>query len=338
MIFTIGQLKRRAELYHQLGAMIKAGVPLIQALQMAGNNASLRASQKTISALLGHMQNGLSFSDSMTRVQGWMPDYDKALLSAGELSGKLDAGFKQLAISHEMRAAIFQDVLVSFLRTFVTIHVYLLVFPLAYLIKFVMGIMNNNYYDCIPFIRDKIVWFSGMYALIFFFIFACQGNRGEKWRAFLETIGQVLPIYRFAQKYLALARLSGTLEALVSTDMGIVKAWPTAAAASGSPELKWQVSKWGPQLESGHTPAELVSQTKYFPEMFKNLYHTGEVSGRLDESLNRLQIYFQEEGLRKLHAFIRLVNGILYTLLVARVLIAVAGFYIGYFNGIFANF
>jgi type II secretory pathway component PulF len=338
MIITIGQLKRRAELYHQLGATIKAGVPLVRSLQIAGNNVSNRASQKTIFSLLGYMENGLSFGDSLTRVKGWMPDYDKAVLSAGEQSGKLDAGFKQLANFYEMRAAIFQDVLMSFLRTFAAIHVYLLLFPLSKLIAFVMGILNSNFYQCIPFLLDKVIWFGGMYALIFFFIFACQGHRGESWRAFLESIGSIIPIYRTAQKYLALARLSGTLEALVSTDIGIVNAWPSAAAASGSPHLKRRISAWEPKLQSGLTPAELVTHTPYFPDMFKNLYHTGEISGKLDESLRRLQTYFQEEGLRKLHAFIRLVNAIIYVLLVIRVIIAAAVFYIGYFNSIFENF
>src|SRR5215469_12784054 len=253
MIITIGQLKRRAELYHQLGATIRAGVPLVQALHVAGNNASHRASQRTISSLLGHMENGLSFGDSLARVQGWMPEYDKAVLAAGEQSGKLDAGFKQLAYFYEMRAAIFQDVLMSFLRTFAAIHVYLLLFPLSKLIAFVTGILNSNFSQCIPFLLDKVIWFGGMYGLIFFFIFACQGHRGEKWRSFLESLGTILPIYRVAQKYLAIARLSGTLEALVSTDMSITKAWPIAAAASGSTNLKWHVSTWDPQLQSGHT-------------------------------------------------------------------------------------
>jgi type II secretory pathway component PulF len=31
------------------------------------------------------------------------------------------------------------------------------------------------------------------------------------------------------------------------------------------------------------TPADLVNQTRYFPELFANLYHTGEMSGKLDE-------------------------------------------------------
>ena len=74
--------------------MITAGVPLIRALEMAGNNAALRGSQKTISALVEHLKNGLSFSDSMMHVHGWMSEFDMALLSAGENSGRLDATFK----------------------------------------------------------------------------------------------------------------------------------------------------------------------------------------------------------------------------------------------------
>src|SRR5215469_4770059 len=109
MIFFPGQLKRRAELYHQLGSMITAGVPLIQALKMTASNQSLRASKKTIDVLIGHLQNGLSFGDSLAHVKGWMPEFDIALLSAGEHVGRLDASFKQLANAYEMRASIIRE-------------------------------------------------------------------------------------------------------------------------------------------------------------------------------------------------------------------------------------
>src|ERR1700734_981550 len=145
MILTPAQLNRRAELYHQLGAMISAGVPLIHALEMAGNNSSLGASRKTISALVEHLKNGVTFHDSMLRIHGWMPDFDKALLSAGEHAGRLDYSFKQLGIYYSARAAILRDTIYSLLRTAATLHVLILVFPLHYLTAMVIGIMNNNY-------------------------------------------------------------------------------------------------------------------------------------------------------------------------------------------------
>src|SRR5476651_1108862 len=100
LIVTPGQLNRRAQLYDQLGSMIAAGVPLVKALEMASRNNGLRSSQKIILALIGHLQEGHTFADSMTKVSGWLPEFDVAMLSVGEESGRLDFSFKLLARSY----------------------------------------------------------------------------------------------------------------------------------------------------------------------------------------------------------------------------------------------
>ncbi len=334
MVFTPAQLNRRAELYHQLGAMITAGIPLIRALEMAGSNAALRSSGKTISALLEHLKNGLSFSDSMKRAQGWLPEFDIALLSAGEHSGRLDSSFKFLGEYYAARALIIRDTLSRLILPVANLHVFLLIFPLGFLILFAMGIFNNNYTQCLPFILEKIAVFGSFYAIILFFIFACQGKRGEPWRAGVERLAQSVPLLRTAQKYLVLARLSASLEALVNSGASIVKSWPLAATASGSPHLKRQVATWEAELAAGVTPAELVSRTRYFPEMFANLYHTGEISGKLDESLKRLQVYYQEEGLRMLGLSTKIFSGTVYGVIAALIAYNVIKFWMHYYGGL----
>lgn len=57
---------------------------------------------------------------------------------------------------------------------------------------------------------------------------------------------------------------------------------------------------------AGQTPAESVSASGIFPDEFSSLYHTGEVSGKLDESLLRARVYFAEQGARKLKTFVML--------------------------------
>jgi type II secretory pathway component PulF len=332
MILTPTQLNRRAELYHQLGSMITAGVPLIRALEMAGGNSSLRSSRKTIFALVEHLKNGLSFHDSMVRIHGWMPDFDKALLSAGEHSGRLDFSFKQLGTYYSARAAILRDTIFGLLRTVATLHMLILIFPLHYLTAMVVGIMNNDYHACLPFILEKIAVFGTLYGVVFFLIYACQGQRSEGWRALVENIGQIIPLYRTAQKYLVISRLSAALGALISSGVSVIQGWSLAAAASGSVHLKREVAKWGSDLENGSTPAELVNRTPYFPEMFRNLYHTGEISGKLDDSMNRLQVYFLDEGFRTLRLFTRVMNGVIYGIVAIIVAYNVVSFYVGYFN------
>ncbi len=335
MIFTPGQLNRRAELYHQLASMITAGVPLMQALEMASRNASLRASGKYISALLEHMRNGLSFGDAMLRVQGWLPEFDTAMLTAGEQSGKLEFSFKSLGEYYSTRAAIFRETISGMAIAALNLHVLLLVFPLGYLIGFVLGLVNNDYSQCIPFIKEKLLAYSLLWGTIIFFIFACQGRHGERWRSFLEYLNQAIPLLRTALKYLVLYRFTTALAALLNSGISIIKGLPMAAAASASPHLKKSVATWPQKLEGGATPAELIRQEYYFPEMFANLYYTGEISGHLDDSIKRLQVYYYDEGTRLLRMFMRILSRSIYFLIAIAVAINVIRFYTGYFSALF---
>src|SRR5262245_7298492 len=140
-IVTPGQLNRRAELYHQLGSTIAAGIPLPRALQMVNTNPSIRSSRKTVENLIHNLESGSTFSESMTSVQGWMPDFDIALLTAGEQSGRLDESFKLLSTYYTARAKIIRETLSGLIVTIATLHVFLLVFPLNLLVAFVQGIV-----------------------------------------------------------------------------------------------------------------------------------------------------------------------------------------------------
>ena len=294
LIVTPGQISRRAQLYEQLGSVIAAGVPLLKALEMASRNNSLRASRKAILALIVHLQEGRTFSDSMKYVQGWMPEFDAALLSVGEESGRLDASFKLLGRYYASRAKIIRDTISGLIVTVMTLNVFLLVFPLSYLTAFAQGIINSDFAQCLPFLIQKTIVFGVLYGTVFLLIFACQGNRGGGWRATVESIFRMIPLLRTAIKYLALARLASALDALTSAGVSVIKSWELASAASGSQHLKREVLKWTPQLETGITPADMVNQIPYFPEMFQNLYNSAEISGKLDETLVRLHTYYEE--------------------------------------------
>jgi type IV pilus assembly protein PilC len=331
MIVTPGQLNRRAELYHQLGSMIAAGVPLVQALEMAGRNPAIGGMKKIIPLLIAQLQNGLTFSDSMVRIHGWMPEFDVALLSVGEQSGRLDNSFQLLAGYYATRARIIRDTLTGSMVTIATLHVFFLVFPIGLWISFAMGIMHGQYSQCLPFLVEKLVVFGSIYAIVLFFIFGGQGNRGERWRAFVESLTNIVPVLRTARKYLVLSRLAAALEALINAGVPVIKSWEMAAAASGSHHLKSNISQWPPELEHGMTPAELVNRTRYFPEMFANLYTTGEHSGKLDETLARLQVFYQEEGFRTLRVFTRIMNGTIYAGLVVLVGLYVIHFWMNYY-------
>jgi type II secretory pathway component PulF len=86
------------------------------------------------------------------------------------------------------------------------------------------------------------------------------------------------------------------------------------------------------------TPADLINQTPYFPELFANLYHTGEISGKLDETLQRLHVYYEEEGFRALRLFTRVLNGTIYGAVVILVALNIIRFWTNYYASAMNSF
>ena len=304
----------------------------MQALEMASRNRSLRGSQMQIRKLLVHLQEGHTFADSMRKVSGWLPEYDMALLTAGEQSGRIDIAFKDLGRSYAATADIVRQTIKSMLTMFVTLHVFFIVFPTDLLQNFAWGIIDNEYQRCIPFLLNKAIIFTVFYGTIFFFIFACQGNRDERWRAMVENFFGCVPLLRTARKYLAVARFTSALEALLNAGVPVMKSWELAAAASGSPRLRRELAAWLPQLETGMTPADIVSQIRWFPEMFTSLYQTAELSGQHDDTLKRLHTYFDTEGRNSLHFFVKICLGITIGLIMGVMAYSIMRFWINYYG------
>ena len=173
-----------------------------------------------------------------------------------------------------------------------------------------------------------------LYLLVFLVTYANQSSHGESWRALIERITNRIPLLGTARRNLALSRLAAALEALVAAGVRIVEAWEIAGVASGSPALRRAIARWKHGLEAGQTPAEVLRMTPYFPPLFADFYQTGEVSGDLDESLLRMQRYYQEEGSRKLHAFSQWTPRIFYLAIVFLIAWKVVSFWTGYYSNL----
>ena len=86
-------------------------------------------------------------------------------------------------------------------------------------------------------------------------------------------------------------------------------------------------------MVGGQTPSEAVNAApSQFPELFANLYLSGEISGQLDESLERLRKYYHEEATRKLHLLAKWGPMLIYLSVAGFVGFKVISFYTGYFH------
>jgi type II secretory pathway component PulF len=328
-IVTPRQFTQRAEFYHQLAQLTSAGIGILSALEQIKRNPPSRSYREPLQRLLDELAKGHAFAESLRRLGAWLPEFDIALIDAGERSGRLDICFRLLADYYNDRARIAKQVISQLIYPVGLIHFAALIFMI------VLPYAHSQFSASLLFLFVKAALvLSPLYLVTFFLIYATQSKHGEKWRARIESYIRPIPILGTARRFLALARLAAALEALISAGVNIVQAWDLAATASGSPALRRTVENWKPQIEAGRTPAEIIRDCRIFPEMFANLYASGEVSGKLDETLRRLYAHYQEEGARKLSAFAQWVPRLIYFLVAGVIAYKVVSFYLGYFQQI----
>lgn len=325
LFLTPGQFARRAAFYHQVGELTGAGLGLIPALQQIQRNPPDRSYRQPAQRLLEELGAGLTLSESLRRLGTWLPAFDVALLHAGEQSGRLDLCFKLLADYYTDRARLARQLLGDLAYPVFLIHCAVFIFPFAHFFQ------SGNW--VLYFVQTFGVLLP-LYAAVGLMIYAAQGRHGENWRGFLEALLRPVPVLGTARSSLALSRLAAALEALLRAGVTIIEAWQLAANACGSPRLRRTVIGWVPLLEAGKTPSEILNDSGQFPELFASQYTTGEISGQLDDTLNRLHNYYRDEGSRKLHAVVQWLPRAVYLAVALVIAWRVVSFYTGYFNEI----
>jgi type II secretory pathway component PulF len=322
-VFTPGQLSRRADFYHQLGQLTGAGLGLVRALEHLQRNPPASSYREPIRLMLAELAHGYTLTESMQRTGDWLSPLDQALLRAGEQSGRLDACMRLLADYYTDRARVARQVLIDLAYPAFLFHFAVFIIP------FSNFFMSGNW---VLYLAQTFGVLLPIYGMIGFGIYAAQSRHGETWRGWVERILGRVPVLGTARHYLALSRLSAALEALLSAGVSIIEGWEMAATASGSPALRRTVLEWRPLVDAGQTPAEAVSSSAKFPDLFASQYAAGEVSGKLDETLRRLHEYYREEGTRKLHLVSQWTPRVVYLLVAGMIAFFVLRAGLAYIN------
>ncbi len=324
-IFSPSQLNQRSEFYHQLGQLTAAGLTLTVILKQLEQHPPARSYRQPLRLISTQVAEGSTFTEALRNLGSWLPQFDIALIQAGEQSGRLDSTFRLLGDYYRDRSRVARQMLGELAYPAFLFHFAVFILPFA-------GAFNTGNWHRYGLQTLGVI--LPVYGLVFLGMYAAQARHGESWRSALELILNPVPVLGTARRYLALSRLAGALEALIAAGVSIVEAWDLAASASGSPALRRIVHSWRPLVEAGQTPAEVVSASGRFPDLFVHQYHTGEISGKLDDSLRRLHQYYQEEGARKLRALAQWTPRLIYIGIVVAIGVKIIQFWQGYFQQI----
>jgi type II secretory pathway component PulF len=161
-------------------------------------------------------------------------------------------------------------------------------------------------------------------------------TRNLRHRAAVDAVLLRVPRLGPCLEALALGRFALALQLTLNTDMPIAQALRLSLSATGNAAFEAKAPIVEESLKDGNDLTLALTETRLFPEDFRNMIAVGEEGGRVPEIMRHQAQYYHEEAGRRLTALTRMFTGCVYVAYVVFMVIAimaVAGIYIKALGG-----
>ena len=300
-------LVARAALYRELGALVKAGIPLSSALDLLLETPDQERHANLLALLADRIREGQTLARSLAEASAQVSTFERAAVEAGERSGRLDATLEQLAdylegqsrLRESLTSAMLYPLLVLVLAVVVAIG----------LLGFVMPMLRGLFTDSgvpLPLLTRGLLAVSN--ALPVLLPVLMVGGVGGVWlvrRAWRQDPAFRLrwlrrmdrwPLYRAGSRTLAALRFARTLVLLLRGGVSAVDALDLSGQATGN---AWIAELVRLQAEAVRHGTSLSNALRAVPPLealsgwIKAGEAAGDLTGLLDKAADRLQQRWQ---------------------------------------------
>ena len=289
----------------QFSVMIDAGLPLVQCLEILGNQQE----NKTFAKILQHtrmdVESGSTLADAMRKHPKAFDELFVNMIAAGEAGGILDTILKRLAVYIEkavklraqVKGAMVYPVAVIGIAGIVIAVILWKVIPtfaamfeglgaqLPLPTRIVIA-MSNWFVRLLPFLVVFIV--AGVF--LFRRYYATHGGKRVVDRIILK-----LPILGILMQKIAVARFCRTLATLISSGVPILDGLEITAKTAGNSIIEDAIMSVRKGVEGGLTLAQPLRESGVFPNMVVQMIGVGEQTGALDAMLSKIADFYEEE-------------------------------------------
>ncbi len=290
----------------QLATMMKAGVPLVQALEIVGRGHNNPAMQDLILSIKADIEGGTSLTNALRKHPLYFDDLFCNLVEAGEQAGVLETLLDRIAtykektesIKKKIKKALFYPTAVISVGIIVTAILLIFVVPtfkdLFESFGAELPAFTQMVIDLSNFVREY--WWMillGMAAVVV--ILSNLWKRSPKFRETVDRMMLKAPIFGPILKKSALARFARTTSTMFAAGVPMVEALDSVAGATGSVVFGNAVREMRDDIATGQSLRLAMEQHEIFPHMVRQMVAIGEESGSLDEMLAKVADFYEEE-------------------------------------------
>ncbi|HEX6245569.1 MAG TPA: type II secretion system F family protein [Polyangiales bacterium] len=289
----------------QFATMIDAGLPLVQCLEILSTQGDNPTLNKILRDVKSSVEQGATFSDALARHPKVFDSLFCSLIRAGEMGGILDTILGRLAIYIEKNVKLARQVKGALTYPLVTFGIALSV--CAVLLGWVVPTFEQMFKDFggeLPAMTAFVIGISnGFLSLapvlaggLIAFVYGCKYTYNHpKTRPYWHKAMLTVPILGPVMRKVAVARFTRTLGTLLSSGVPILDALDVVAASAGNVIIENAIRFSADKIREGRTMAEPLAESGVFPAMVVQMIGVGEQTGALDQMLNKIADFYEEE-------------------------------------------
>jgi type IV pilus assembly protein PilC len=289
----------------QFATMINAGLPLVQCLEILGGQTENPTLRKVIEQVKSDVEGGSTLAEAMKRQKTTFSDLYINMAAAGEAGGILDNILNRLAVYLEKNEALVGKVkramIMPIILTVVAIGAaaILLIFVIPIFEK-MFGSMGAKLPGPTLFVVGLSKFLQKWIILILVVIVALvigiqRWYKTDKGQLMLDSLMLKLPVLGNLQQKSAIARFARTLGTLLSSGVAILDALEITAKTAGNRVVMDAIMAARKSIGGGETISGPLKTMKIFPPMVVQMVAVGEATGGLDEMLNKIADFYDEE-------------------------------------------
>jgi len=290
----------------RLAIMIKAGVPILGALQMIKKQTSSKASMHVLDHLARGVENGQSLHSRLDRYRKSFGDFAINIIQVGEVSGTLYENLGYLADEikkkRELRRKVVSALVYPIFIAIATLGIVVLL--MVYVFPKILPILSS-FRGQLPLTTRILIYVSNLIAswgwLIGLILIALIGlfilaMRKPAFGLFIDKILLKIPIVGLMLQSYSMANFCRTLGVLLQSDVRVVEAVSITASTSTNLVYRKSLLKMVAVItKGGKISAYLEAEGKIYPPMVAQMINVGETTGKLTDSLMYLAEIYENE-------------------------------------------
>jgi general secretion pathway protein F len=289
----------------QLGTLLKAGIPLAEALGALSEQSDNKKFEVILTGVRQKVNEGTSFADTLSPHPKVFPELYTNMVRSGEAAGNLDAVLGRLADFLDAQHALRSKV--SSAMTYPIIMMVLGSGIMGLLMVVVVPKITTIFEDQgknLPWNTAILIFASDTIASYWWLLFIVGGLgywgfrrwvAKPKGRLTVDRLKLRLPLIGPLTRYVAVARFARTLATMLAAGVPVLTALEIVKRVLNNVVLEKVVEEARDAIREGESIAAPLRRSQQFPSMMVHMVAVGERSGQLETMLENVAVAYERD-------------------------------------------